>query len=344
MDIRLCPNGHENPGTGRFCGVCGASMDVLEPVSENSSVEETSAVEAESVETVNPESTPASELSSTEPKNPVNVRKWLTIAGAAVVGLLIVGGGAYFLTTTPVADVVGMSERQALAALNDQGLEASVRDQAFSETVPKDSIASQDPAPGSRLGSGSQVTLILSRGPARTVPGVEGEPAARARSSVEAASLKASQVSEPSETVPEGIVISQSPSAGSELEDGDSVSLVVSSGPPRTTFTYINDVSSTVTQIRTADCRLAITLTNLAYPAPVVQNQNKQEISSISGRWRAHIMNGTYYPCYAIAEFPNTPTNEDEYRVVYLPSKAETNRSRWFKRSEMEAADWTLVD
>jgi hypothetical protein len=341
LSDQVCPNGHDNSGSAKFCGVCGASLAVLEPVAEEALITESVTVETaggEQVsETVAMEETAAS-------KEPPNVRKWLIIVGAAIAGVALIAGGAYFVTTTPAADVVGMSESQALAELKEQGLTGAVSDEAFSDTIPKGAIASQDPAAGSRLGSGDKVSLILSRGPARTVPNVEGDDISAATSSVETASLEASRVDEPSETVPEGQVISQSPSAGTDLEDGDTVTLVVSSGPPRTTLTYINDVSSTVREVSWATCSNAVSLWRIAYPSPVVQNQDKQQVSSIEGRWEASSQNGTYFPCYAIAKFPDTPTNEDEYRIVYLPSKAEDNRSRWITRSEMESEDWTLID
>jgi hypothetical protein len=343
LAIQVCPNGHENSGNAKFCGMCGASLEVLEPAVEDSAVVDSGTVESVGddpdleVETVAPEEFAVA-------KKPANVRRWLILAGAAVFGVLVIGGGAYFFTTTPAVEVVGMSESRAIAALEEQGLTATVRNEEFSNTVPKGSVTAQEPMAGTRVGSGSKVSLVLSRGPARTVPNVEGDQVSAATSAVESASLQVSRADEPSDTVPEGQVISQSPASGTDLEDGDTVSLVVSSGPPRTLFTYIGDVSATVTNVRSADCDLAVLLWRSVYSSAVVQNQDEKTVSTLDGRWEAAPGNGRYYPCYAIAKFPDTPTNEERYRVAYSPTNADKNRSPWFTREKLESEDWTVVD
>jgi len=330
----VCANGHVNVERARFCTECGAPLIVAESQFTPEPGTETTAVMQGT--------TVLADTTVVQPKTPVNVRKWLIIAGAAVVGLILIGGGAYFFTTTPAADVVGMSESQAIAALGEQGFDATVSSKEFSDTVPKDSIASQDPAAGSRVGSGGTISLVLSRGPARTVPDVEGETFASATRSMSDASLESARTEEPSETVPKGTVILQNPSAGTQLEDGDTVELLVSSGPPVTTLTYVRDLSSLVSSASFLNCRLTASLWNITYKSAAVQNGSNKIISKIKGTWTSSSLNGTYYPCYVIGEFPDTPTTEDRYRVVFDPTKADRNSSAWYSNREMESENWSI--
>jgi beta-lactam-binding protein with PASTA domain len=67
-----------------------------------------------------------------------------------------------------------------------------------------------------------------------TVPAVTGQPQEQAEGEVREAGLEPETTSQES-TRPQGIVLAQSPDAGEEVEEGSSVRLVVSTGPPRNT-------------------------------------------------------------------------------------------------------------
>ena len=76
--------------------------------------------------------------------------------------------------------------------------------------------------------------LYFSQQDESTVPGVTGLPQERAEAEVREAGLEPDTTRRES-TRPQGIVIEQSPEAGSEVDEGSSVRLVVSTGPPRDT-------------------------------------------------------------------------------------------------------------
>ena len=67
-----------------------------------------------------------------------------------------------------------------------------------------------------------------------TVPGVTGQPQQQAEAEVREAGLEPETTSQES-TRPQGIVLGQSPGAGETVDEGSSVRLVVSTGPPRNT-------------------------------------------------------------------------------------------------------------
>lgn len=66
----------------------------------------------------------------------------------------------------PVPKVVGMTQSDALAALRAAGLDPVVSaDEVNDKTIPKGSVAAQDPAASAALTKGGKVTLTISKGP-----------------------------------------------------------------------------------------------------------------------------------------------------------------------------------
>jgi serine/threonine-protein kinase len=130
-----------------------------------------------------------------------------------------------------VPKVIGLDEDEAVAELEDAGFAVDV------ETAPSERregvVFDQDPNARQRLEEGETVTIFVSEGPEQVeVPDVVNLSIAEARAEIRAAGLKVGEVTqESSETIEEGDVIRQSPEAGFEIDAGDTVDLVVSSGP-----------------------------------------------------------------------------------------------------------------
>lgn len=131
-----------------------------------------------------------------------------------------------------VPDVVGLSQAAAESAIVAAGLTVGTVDTATSPTVPAGNVISQDPAAATAVAPGSAVDLVISAGPAQVVvPDVAGLSQASAEAAVAAAGLITGTVTERSSaTVPAGDVISQDPVAGTTVDEGSSVDLVVSNG------------------------------------------------------------------------------------------------------------------
>jgi beta-lactam-binding protein with PASTA domain len=116
---------------------------------------------------------------------------------------------------------------EAVKILRENGFQPTVQSQS-SDTVAKGVVTSTDPAAGIEVQVGSPVTVFVSSGPQEvSVPGVTGESQAAATATLAAAGLKViaskREVGEPAA----GTVISQSPSAGSQLKVGGQVAIVV---------------------------------------------------------------------------------------------------------------------
>ncbi len=138
-----------------------------------------------------------------------------------------------------VPSVVGDTQSAADAAITGAGLVAGpVTYQA--STLPIDDVVSQSPAPPAQALVGSSVSLVVSSGV--PVPSVVGLPemttqtGQTAEGLITAAGLMVGNVTTQfSDTVASGTVISESPTAGTAVNGGTPVSLVVSSGvPPQT--------------------------------------------------------------------------------------------------------------
>src|SRR5205807_371345 len=84
-----------------------------------------------------------------------------------------------------------------------------------SDTIAAGHVTRTDPPTGASVLIGSRVTLFVSTGkPMATVPDVTGQSESSARSTLQRAGLAVSTTSQNSSTVPNGNVISQSPSGG----------------------------------------------------------------------------------------------------------------------------------
>ena len=94
----------------------------------------------------------------------------------------------------------------------------------------------QDPSGGTRADEGSTVTIRVSSGVGQaTVPDVVGLSEIEARTALENEDFGVSDSSMPSDTVPEGDVISQDPAGGAEADRGSTVDIVISSGKEKAT-------------------------------------------------------------------------------------------------------------
>ena len=140
-----------------------------------------------------------------------------------------------------VPDVAGQTREAAEQTLDEAGLGVEVQTRNSSD-VPADSVIETDPPAGESVRRGSQVTLIVSSGPGRvSVPPVVGETQNAAEQQLSAVGLESSS-SEESSDRPAGEVISQSPDAGTRVEPGSTVDLVVSSGPEPVTEVDVPNV------------------------------------------------------------------------------------------------------
>ena len=126
-----------------------------------------------------------------------------------------------------VPALIDLRRRTAVARIRERGFVASVSEAESDRPV--GTVIDQSPGPGSTLDEGSTVSITVSSGVATVkVPGLVGQTRADAVAELRSRGLTP-VVTERQITDPErdGLVVQQSPSGGTEVEEGSEVSVVV---------------------------------------------------------------------------------------------------------------------
>jgi len=149
----------------------------------------------------------------------------LAIAALLLVAIVLLGSPE----RVQVPDVVGSSISVAQQRLEKAGFEVvTVRDNS---DKPRNQVIGQNPGGRTTADKGSRVTLTVSEGRSiQTVPNVTGAGRRTAAKALVAAGFKVDEVEQFSDEVKINRVISQSPSAGSAVQQGGTVELVISKG------------------------------------------------------------------------------------------------------------------
>jgi len=169
------------------------------------------------------------------------------------------GNVAFAVATLPdqakVPDTVGKSQETAEVALVTARL-LPVIVTSYSATTGEGTVVGQVPTPGVELSPGTQVVLVVSRGPApntTTVPRLTGLTEGEATKLLSANHLSAVFYRSIDASIPAGDVISQSPLARASAPYDSVVQVLVSQGPGTVSATVPNVVGETK---KDADSRL----------------------------------------------------------------------------------------
>jgi serine/threonine-protein kinase len=162
-------------------------------------------------------------------------RRRLMILAAVVLMVLTVVGSTWWVTLgryTESPQLQNMTRAQAEQKAQQSGFQLLYDEGAYSETVQKDVVLTQDPPVGERIVRGGPITLSLSLGPERyPVPDVAGMELSAARGELEQVKLQLAEgEGRYSDEVPQGVVISTDPKADTSLKPGETVTVVVSKG------------------------------------------------------------------------------------------------------------------
>ncbi|MCC2255737.1 Stk1 family PASTA domain-containing Ser/Thr kinase [Ruminococcus sp. CLA-AA-H200] len=201
-------------------------------------------------------------------KNNVNsdtkrIMKILMIVAGVVIALLVlflVANAAGFFSggpglaqeeeeTVEVPDLRGMTEDEARAELKDMELGMKVQNERQpSSKYAEGEIMSQDPQPGENAEKHTTITVVISSGEEpemTTVPNVVNSSEADAEEAIRNANLVVSHgEAQYSDEIAEGNVISSDPTAGTEVEEGTTVTIVVSLGEEPATVPDLRNKSA----------------------------------------------------------------------------------------------------
>jgi serine/threonine-protein kinase len=135
-----------------------------------------------------------------------------------------------------VPAVTGLSQAEAERILLDAGLTPGV-ESVEDDSVDPGVVLSQDPPANEQVAEGSTVRIDVSRGPGQeTVPDVSGQSLSSAQSELQSAGFKVGGPTDQSSgSVPAGQVIGTDPPAGSSVDKGSTVTVIVSTGTKQVT-------------------------------------------------------------------------------------------------------------
>ena len=170
------------------------------------------------------------------------------------IALLITAGLIYglfnFVTNSGekirIPSLAGMSLKEAKATLSNLNLSLAVKEEIFSEDVPKGKVIDSDPSGGGKVGKNGTVYVTISGGQERIkVPELLGLTLDAATTTLSKANLKLGSTSTSfSATVDTGLIISSNPPAGSDAKKNSLVSLVISKGIQQMSLTSFVGLSS----------------------------------------------------------------------------------------------------
>lgn len=166
---------------------------------------------------------------------------WTAVGLTAVVGFAggsavttVRGAWAEEAAFVSIPQVRGEPRAAALGILDDAGLDASVAAEP-SEPIAEGSATRTDPPSGASVEEGARITLYVSSGPPGatvTIPDVTGQEESAGLAVLENVGLRPRARAEPSRSVASGNATRTDPPAGTRVDRGAAVTLLVSSGPP----------------------------------------------------------------------------------------------------------------
>ncbi|MBQ8597777.1 MAG: Stk1 family PASTA domain-containing Ser/Thr kinase [Lachnospiraceae bacterium] len=232
-----------------------------------------------------------------------------------------------------VPDVVGMTEAEAVATLGKSGFVVN-KTEGFDEYIKAGNIITQSPEDGSKVPSGTTVTICISQGPEHVkvrVPDVIGQDEMGAMTLLVESGLQLGVVSEVNHEDPNlaGLVCYQSYSVGSYVDDGTAIDVSISLGPIQSTYQFMGEISGptpeedpgyksgtlvTVTMMADDGTQLLSTQTN-SFPI------QQQHITGI------HVNTGYILYQYVNEYEATTVTNEDG-TVTTIDAYSETKEIR----------------
>jgi serine/threonine-protein kinase len=173
-----------------------------------------------------------------EPEEKPRRKSTAWIAALLAIFLIAAAAGGYIMSAHPfspvpqiaVANYVNMPDAHAQKSIVNAGLTYKATRET-SDTVPPNRVIRQDPPPGSKIGSGSAVQLVISTGPPtvglRDVVGYALDDAQKDLIG-DKLSVKVVQEYDPA---PKDRVIDEKPKPGSKVRQNAKITLVVSQGP-----------------------------------------------------------------------------------------------------------------
>jgi serine/threonine-protein kinase len=168
---------------------------------------------------------------------PITTALGVVAALLAIIALVWLVGHAFWPGTEPklvqVPSVKSMTEQEARDRLTAAGLQVGAMSYQTSDMFPEGVVIDQRPEMGNTVAAGTSVSLVINRGQQMAqVPDVHNQALDDAVRALQQGGMALGEVERRYDPkVPEGVVIKQSVRAGTKVERGAAVDLIVSKGP-----------------------------------------------------------------------------------------------------------------
>jgi hypothetical protein len=169
-------------------------------------------------------------------------KKRIAIIAAASLGVLLVivlllvflvgGGTEVEAIEVEIPNLTGLSQEEARALLEESGLAVGKVETQETKDMEAGLVISADPAPGDMVTEGTLIDLLISAEPGKiALPDLAGVDQATAQSQLQGLGLAVNVASEHNDGVAQGTCIRTDPGAGTSLDPGSTVQLIISAGP-----------------------------------------------------------------------------------------------------------------
>ena len=163
-------------------------------------------------------------------------------------------------TLVKVSSVIGLTETQAKAKLEDEGFEVK-REYLNDDEAEIDTVFKQSPEEGTEVPEGETITIYVCIGKdieEVEVKNLKGKTVEEATEQLKADGLEIGEITEEYSDVEAGKIISQSYTQGQKVPEGTKIDVCVSKGPEEKIITYNVSFSGT---LKLAESELADTVT-----------------------------------------------------------------------------------
>ncbi len=124
-----------------------------------------------------------------------------------------------------------MNYEEASKLLEEKGLSLEITERRYSDSVAADVIISQSPAAGTAIKTGQEIAVVVSRGAKQVeLPDLKGKTVDEARVILSNIGAKFGEIKRETNDFEAGLIFSQSPVAGTTIEAGSIVNIMVSTG------------------------------------------------------------------------------------------------------------------
>lgn len=165
-------------------------------------------------------------------------RKRKRIIAALVAILLLAGAGVFaawkmgtFSATKPAPDLMDKTLEEAMRIAQDEGFKIKQGKEVYSSDYAEGRVCVQDPEPGTEMPKEGTITINISKGPKEgLVPKVVGMHKDQVQAFLEEQGYKLGSVKTKTSPEEEGLVLEQTPEAGSSADKETQIDIVVSDG------------------------------------------------------------------------------------------------------------------